>query len=175
MSALVIIGSFPTKSTRKRRRLPHSFPARSRASSTTAVNPVGLAYVNPNALICARLLTRDVRRRSTRRGSRHRLQRALASARADLRAPVLPRGVRRIGRVARIRGGSLRRYVRRATQHGGRARAQRTVRRGARANDFAARDSAAQRRIHARSRRSGRARSNASARCPTSSRFAKRI
>lgn len=41
-------------------------------------HPVGLAYVNPNALICARLLTRDVRAKIDLSWFAHRLARALA-------------------------------------------------------------------------------------------------
>lgn len=41
-------------------------------------NPVGLAYVNPNALICARILTRDVRASIDAAWFRARIVRALA-------------------------------------------------------------------------------------------------
>jgi 23S rRNA (cytosine1962-C5)-methyltransferase len=44
----------------------------------TARNPVGLAYVNPNALICARILTRDVRASIDAAWFRARIERALA-------------------------------------------------------------------------------------------------
>lgn len=43
----------------------------------TGRNPVGLAYVNPNALICARLLTRDVRATIDAKWFALRLRRAL--------------------------------------------------------------------------------------------------
>jgi 23S rRNA (cytosine1962-C5)-methyltransferase len=43
-----------------------------------ARNPVGLAYVNPNALICARILTRDVRATIDAAWFRARIERALA-------------------------------------------------------------------------------------------------
>src|SRR5580658_8995514 len=43
-----------------------------------ARNPVGIAYVNPNALICARILTRDVRATIDTTWFVHRLRRALA-------------------------------------------------------------------------------------------------
>src|SRR5208283_1691998 len=42
-----------------------------------ARNPVGLAYVNPNALICARILTRDVRATIDVKWFAARLRRAL--------------------------------------------------------------------------------------------------
>jgi 23S rRNA (cytosine1962-C5)-methyltransferase len=43
-----------------------------------ARNPVGLAYVNPNALICARILTRDVRATIDSKWFAQRIKRALA-------------------------------------------------------------------------------------------------
>ena len=43
-----------------------------------ARNPVGIAYVNPNALICARILTRDVRATIDAGWFRSRIERALA-------------------------------------------------------------------------------------------------
>ena len=50
-------------------------------------NPVGLAYVNPRALICARLLTRDVRAGIDADWFGRRIARALALRERNFRAP----------------------------------------------------------------------------------------
>jgi len=50
-------------------------------------NPVGIAYVNPNALICARILTRDVRATIDVAWFRSRIQRALAMRQEIFAAP----------------------------------------------------------------------------------------
>jgi 23S rRNA (cytosine1962-C5)-methyltransferase len=52
-----------------------------------ARNPVGLAYVNPNALICARILTRDVRADIDVKWFAQRLRRALAVREKLIAAP----------------------------------------------------------------------------------------
>jgi 23S rRNA (cytosine1962-C5)-methyltransferase len=52
-----------------------------------ARNPVGLAYVNPNALICARILTRDVRATIDAPWFAHRFQRALRLRESIFAAP----------------------------------------------------------------------------------------
>jgi 23S rRNA (cytosine1962-C5)-methyltransferase len=50
-------------------------------------NPVGLAYVNPNALICARILTRDVRASIDHEWFVRRIRRALALREQIFSAP----------------------------------------------------------------------------------------
>ncbi len=50
-------------------------------------NPVGIAYVNPNALICARIVTRDVRATIDVAWFRSRIQRALAMRQEIFAAP----------------------------------------------------------------------------------------
>jgi len=50
-------------------------------------NPVGIAYVNPNALICARILTRDVRATIDVAWFRSRIRRALAMRQEIFAAP----------------------------------------------------------------------------------------
>ena len=79
---------------------------------------LGYAYVNPHALICARILGRDAALSARQVAARASPAGGAGAARAAVRGAVLPARLRRIRRAARPRARPLRRRGRRPDRHG---------------------------------------------------------
>ena len=78
---------------------------------------IGFAYVNPHALICARIMSRDPQQPIDHALLVQRLEGGAAAAYALFFRALLPAGVRRERRPARAGAGSLRRDARRPDRH----------------------------------------------------------
>ena len=132
-------GCSATRWTRSARRSRHSRPARSCRVIGDRDHFLGYAYVNPHALICARILGRDERYPPGKSLLVHRLQVALALRERLYADAVLPPRARRVRRPAGPGARPLRRRGGRADRHRRHGGAQGRDRRRARAGDRAAR------------------------------------